>query len=153
MPRTRPRSAGGLTFFVDECIKSSLIEAALERLKTKHDRIEVARKGTLDVDWLRSAGTDGWICFSRDRRMLRRPNELEAIIYYRVALFTLDEGTGSEHAKLIADALPVVRRVAGDLRRALVARIEPNAVLSVQLENGKWLPRARRLRPLKGELL
>jgi hypothetical protein len=150
VPR-KPRDAG-LTFFIDECIKSSLIEAALNRLKTKHERLQVAKKGTLDEDWLREAGMGGWVCFSRDRRMMRRPNELNAITYYRVALFTLDDGTGPEHAQLIADALPVVRRAALELKRAFIARIEPNAVLSVLLERGAWLERARRMKPLKGEI-
>ena len=151
MPRAKQRDAGGLTFFIDECIKSVLIEAALHRLKAKRDRVEVAKKGTLDEDWLRQAGSEGWICFSRDRRMLRRPNELNAIKYYDVALFTLDDGTGPEHARLIVDAWLVIRRAAHELRRAFVARIEPNAILSVLLERGVWLPRARRMRPLKGE--
>lgn len=93
----------------------------------------------------------GWICFSRDRRMLVRPNERNAIIYYEVALFTVGEGTGAEHAALIADALPLIRRAARDLKRAFVARIEPNADLTVLLERGKWLPQARRMRRLKSE--
>lgn len=112
----------------------------------------MAPKGTLDEDWLRDAGMEGWICFSRDRRMLIRPNERNAIIYYKVALFTVGEGT-AEHARLLADALPLVRRAARDLRRAFVARIEPNADLSVLLERGKWLTHARRMRRLKSERL
>jgi hypothetical protein len=37
------------------------------------------------------------------------------------------------------------------LKRAFIARIEPNAVLSVLLERGLWLKRARRMKLLKGE--
>lgn len=81
MPR-KQRDAD-LTFFIDECIKSSLIVAALDRLKTKRERVVSAKKSTLDEDWLRDAG-----------RMMSRPNELHAITHYSVALFTLDDGTG-----------------------------------------------------------
>lgn len=151
MRRAKQRDRSGLTFFIDECIKSSLIVETLGRLKTKHECVQVAAKGTLDEDWLRVAGMEGWVCFSRDRQMLRRPNELSAIIHYEVALFTVGEGTGAEHAKLIADALPVVRRAAFELKRAFVARIEPGAQLSVLYERGKKLLHARRMRRLKHE--
>lgn len=151
MRRAKQHDAGGLTFFIDECIKCSLIVDALNQLATKRERVHVAPKGTLDEDWLRDAGMAGWVCFSRDRRMLIRPNELNAILYYKVALFTVGVGTGAEHARLIADALPLVCRAARDLKRAFVARIEPNADLSLLLERGKWLPHARRMRRLKSE--
>lgn len=120
MRRAKQHDAGGLTFFIDECIKCSLIVDALNQLATKRERVHVAPKGTLDEDWLRDAGMAGWVCFSRDRRMLIRPNELNAILYYKVALFTVGVGTGAEHARLIADALPLVRRAARDLKRAFV---------------------------------
>jgi hypothetical protein len=129
--RAKQHDVGGLTFFIDECIKCSLIVDALNQLATKRERVHVAPRGTLDEDWLRDAGIAGWVCFSRDRRMLIRPNELNAILY--------------------ADALPLVRRAARDLKRAFVARIEPNADLSLLLERGKWLPHARRMRRLKSE--
>lgn len=151
MPRAKPREPGGLTFFIDECIKSSSIEETLRGLMTGRERIQVAKKGTLDEDWLRDAGFGKWVCFSRDRRMLSRPNELQAIVHYEVALFMIGEGTGAEHARLIADALPVVRRAALTLRRGFIARIEAKGELTLLLERGRWLPRARRMRPLKNE--
>lgn len=149
MPR-KQRDAD-LTFFIDECIKSSLIVAALDRLKTKRERVVSAKKSTLDEDWLRDAGLEAWVCFSRDRRMMSRPNELHAITHYSVALFTLDDGTGPEHAQLIIDAFPVIRRAVRDLRRAFIARIEPKGSLSILLEKGKWSKRPRKMKLLKGE--
>lgn len=151
MPRVKQGNALALTFFIDECIKSASIEAALRSLKTKRDRVESAKKGTPDEDWLRQAGAEGWVCFSRDHMMQKRPNELSAILYYKVALFMLGEGTGPELARMISDAWPVLRRAAGELKRPFIARIEPNGSLSVRMVRGVWLPRARRMRRLKSE--
>lgn len=135
------RRNGPFTFFVDECIKCSLIVDVLQNNCLRNEYVKIAPKGTLDEDWLRDAGINGWVCFTGDHRLLVRPNEIAAIQYYGVKLFTLSNATGSEYAARISRSLKIVRRAAATLKKAFVARIEDSGDLTVILEGGKLLKR------------
>lgn len=66
------------------------------------DRFE---HNTKDVDWLRAAGEAGWLVIVRDKRILRRPGELQAVIENRVGCFILNQRsdpTRWEYLKLLA---------------------------------------------------
>lgn len=145
MPRPKPRD-DALTFFLDECLKCSLICDALTAALLPEERLEVARKGTLDEEWLPRVGQAGWICLSKDRRLMTRPHELRAMIDFKVAVVMLGEASGKEHARLLVGALPVIRRAAHSLPRAFVLRVDAASDLSVLFENGEKLARARPMR-------
>lgn len=138
-------------FFVDECLKCSAVDAALRSACAPGETVKTAAKGTLDEDWLREAGLHGWVCFSKDRQMLKRPNEIAAILQSGVGLFTLGEASGAEHARIIAAALPIVRRAARVLNRAFVARLDPGGDLVVSYRGGEKLSPPTRMKPKLGE--
>ena len=140
--RAKQPKKAALTFFVDECLKCSLIREALDRALLPREKVEVAVKGTLDEDWLPRAGRCRWVCFSKDRRMTTRPNELRAIVDHEVGLVMLENATGAEHAALIVAALPLIRRAANVLPRAFIVRID-GGDLTVLYEDGEKLKRSR----------
>ena len=46
-------------------------------------------QGLSDEDWLPVIGTNGWVVFCRDQRILDRPAELQAYLKARVHMFLL----------------------------------------------------------------
>jgi hypothetical protein len=61
-----------------------------------------------DADWLREAGAQGWLVFSRDKRIRSRPAERQAIVAHRVGCFFLTQKqplTRWEYLKLLVLAL------------------------------------------------
>jgi hypothetical protein len=134
-------------FFIDECLGALTIRAALEAACCNGETIMTLPQGTLDTEWLTRAGGEGWVCFSKDKRMLHVPNELAAIINSGVGLFTLGSASGAKHAQLLVNALPIVRRAAKQLKRAFVARIDPSGALIVVIKDGQRLDRSQRIEP------
>lgn len=126
-----------LIFFVDQNVRGAAVEGTLAAHKLPRETVVKMPIDTPDEDWLREAGQAGWVCFSRDFRILCNRNETQALIDYKVAMFTMNEASGKEYA--------IVRRAAYTLKRAFVARIESHADLTVVLEGGKRLPRSRRI--------
>jgi hypothetical protein len=108
-------------------------------------------KGTLDEAWLKIAGTAGWLCLSKDRRMLHNPNELEAIKTYSVGLFTVSDASSAVHAQLLAAGLPVIRRTARRLNRPFVARIDKSGDIVVSYDDGERLSTPKRISPTRAE--
>ncbi|MDC0666892.1 hypothetical protein [Nannocystis radixulma] len=151
--RALPRLHEPFTFFVDECLGGMVVLAALRAWcdAARGESIKTLPQGTLDVEWLPQAGENGWVCFSKDRQMHKRPNELQAIIKSGVGLFTLGEGSGAQHARLIVDGLPMIRRLAKQLDRAFIARLEPDGNILVTYANGERLADPRRYKPKIGE--
>jgi len=134
-------------FFIDECLGASVIKTALIAECRDRETVKTLPQGTLDEVWLPQAGKEGWVCFSKDRRMTIRPNELSALLETQVGLFTVGAGSGADHARLIVRTLPIVRRAARLLHRAFVARIDPGGALVVSIRDGKKLANATRIEP------
>ncbi len=138
-------------FLIDECLRSASIRDALTAACVGGETIKMMPPGTLDEEWLPEAGREGWLCFSKDRRMTQRPNEEAAILEHNVGLFTLGEASGAEHAQLLVQTLPIVRRAARLLRPAFVARIERTGSLLVTYREGERLRTAQPIKPQIGE--
>ena len=134
-------------FFVDECLGRAVVSTAIRAACQNGETVETVSRGTLDDEWLREAGRLGWVCFSKDRSMLKRPNELQAIVLCRVGLFTVGEASGAEHARRIVSGLPIVRRAARMLDRAFVARLEENGDLVVSYADGTKAEPPKRMKP------
>jgi hypothetical protein len=62
--------------FVDECLGRNVVPDALRGAITEGERVEVRAQGTLDLDWIPAADAGGWVCFTKDHELRRRPNEL-----------------------------------------------------------------------------
>ncbi|MFO0567117.1 MAG: hypothetical protein U0263_15720 [Polyangiaceae bacterium] len=138
-------------FFVDECLGRRIVPDALRAAKEQAERVETLPQGTLDVDWLPKAGNAGWVCFTKDRRLSRAPNELAALLSAGIAVFMLGYGSGPEHASRIVRALPVVRRVLRSRKVPLIARIDPDLSISVLYEGGVKITPPRRMTPKASE--
>lgn len=138
-------------FFVDECVKCSPIIDAIQAGLQPNESIEVAPKQTPDEVWLERAGVAGWLCFSKDRRMLKTPNEIRAILLFNVGLFTLGDASAAEHGRLITAGLPLIRRAAQRLDRAFVVRIDKGGDLVVSYEGGERLDPMRRMKPTRSD--
>lgn len=143
----QPERTGELVFYVDECLKSSHVLTALGAALAPGERMTVAPKGVQDEDWLPIVGQVRWVCLSKDRKMLARPNEIQAILRFKVAMIQLVEANAREHARLLVAALPLIRKAARTLARAFVARVEPDASVRIIYEGGARLKRGRSLTP------
>lgn len=150
--RSSKRLLEPFTFFVDECLVCPAVCDALKHSCLPGEHVITASPGTLDEDWLPRAGDGGWVCFSKDRRMTTRPNEVAAIVERRVGLFTIGEFRSVVHAEIIVRSLPIIRRVGRLLDRAFVARIEAETgALVVLFEDGERLKKPRYIKRKLGE--
>jgi hypothetical protein len=133
-------------FFVDESLGRTVVREALEKALEKGERVELPTPGTPDEVWLPDVGAKGWICLSKDRRLTTTPNELAAIINCGVALVTIGEANGAEHARRLVEALPTIRRAGRSAGLAFIARVEADGGISLRYEEGKKLATARRMK-------
>ncbi len=145
MRRRRPPEP--FVFFVDECLGALEVPGALRLVLENGETVIAPSAGTLDESWLPAAGRAGWICFSKDRSMQRRKNHLGAILEHGVTLVTVGEANGKEHARRIAGALPLVRRIARQTDLAFVARIEPTGDVVLMIAGSTKLERVKTVKP------
>lgn len=138
-------------FFVDECLGRHVVPDAIRGAIEPGERVMLLPQGTADVDWLPRAGSEGWLCLTKDRRLLLRPNELAALCAARVAVFTLGDARAEEHAARIVAGLPIMRRAAKAIALAFVARVEMAGDLSIRVEDGRKLDKPRRFKAKPGE--
>ena len=87
-----------LRFFIDESMMS--IGKALRAVRTDvlfpgHPGCPNIQPGAKDVDWLPIVGQSGWIVIMRDKRIRRRPVELQRLIDNGVRAFCLT-GAGNQ---------------------------------------------------------
>lgn len=146
----RHRLPEPFVFFVDECLGRHVVPDALREAINEGERVELRAQGTLDLDWIPAADAGGWVCFTKDHELRRRPNELAALLRGTFAVFLLGEASGREHAVRVARALPVVRRVLRARDVPLIARIEADGGVSVLYEAGRRLDPPRRVKPKRG---
>jgi len=114
VPRSKTRSAKQATsaaprkdarFFVDRSIGRHIVPAALRDAgfpTTAHDEV-FDNPTTSDEVWLETAGNKGWLVVSRDKRIRRKANELDALKRHRVrAVFISGKNlTGKEMGELL----------------------------------------------------
>jgi len=78
-------------FFIDRSLGRHLVRNALRQAgATVHSMADVygerIGQGLQDEEWLRDAGTRGWVVLMKDARIRRRPAELEVLLHTRSAL-------------------------------------------------------------------
>ena len=71
-------------------------------------------QGLPDEEWLRDAGTNGWVVLMKDARIRRRPAELEALISHQVRAFCLTNANlrGRDQAERHVTNLEPIARIA-----------------------------------------
>ncbi|MGH2867031.1 MAG: hypothetical protein ACRDNK_05605 [Solirubrobacteraceae bacterium] len=64
-------------------------------------------QGLQDEEWLRDAGTRGWVVLMKDARIRRRPAELEVLIAHQVRAFCLTNANlrGADQAQRLVETL------------------------------------------------
>lgn len=116
------------TLFIDICAWSHRLGEALTELGAPFIALtQHFPSNTPDEKWLREVGKQGWILLTRDEKIRRRPNELQAFRDHGVIGFVLTAGNASA-----ADTAALVSRVYPKLIRKAQAT-KPPAMFSVTL--------------------
>ena len=87
-------SARGLTSYLDADIPRAVRQAIAG---CRNDVRYAGEPGApaenaKDPEWLSRAGQEGWVVISRDKRIRRRPAEIQAVLNHGVRLFVLTAG-------------------------------------------------------------
>jgi hypothetical protein len=108
-----------LEFFIDRSLGRHVVPDALRSAgATVHTMADIygerIGQGLADEDWLRDAGTRGWVVLMKDARVRRRPAELEALMQHDVRAFCLTNANlrGAEQAERFVTNLARIYRIA-----------------------------------------
>jgi predicted nuclease of predicted toxin-antitoxin system len=97
-----------------------------------HDSLFPA-EDTLDEEWLRRAGSEGWVVLTKDKLIRKRPLERAALIAARVRAFVFTGGnvSGVEMAESIIAAMPRILRIIATTPPPFIARITASGAVHV----------------------
>lgn len=78
-----------------------------------------------DEDWLKRAGSAGWVVITKDTRIRYREPERAALIAanVRAFVFTTADLNGREMAEMVVSALPAIARLCHRVPPPFIARI------------------------------
>jgi hypothetical protein len=134
------------TYFVDECLGRHIVPDALRSTIQTGEQVAILPQGTLDVDWIPQAHRGGWVCFTKDRALRHRPNELAALLAANIAVFVVGEARGEVQAARIVLALSTVRRALRSRDVPLIARIDDEGGVTILYDGGRQLKPAPRMK-------
>lgn len=106
-----PPSPSPPEFFIDRSLGRLVVPAALSgvglAVRTMASVFGDREQLVSDTEWLIEAGRRNWIVLTKDKRIRRRPAEIEALVTHGVRAFVLARGnlTGSEQATYFIDNL------------------------------------------------
>ena len=83
-----------------------------------------------DTEWLRDAGTNGWLVISRDKKIRTRPGERQAIQQHGVGCFILSQRQPLNrwgYLKLLARCLDDMQRTFARTTRPFVFAVDSQA--------------------------
>lgn len=137
-----PRPRDGLVYFIDDCLGSHELTAALRArghtIKTLLDESRDPRgiftdRAIDDDKWIPLIAAKGWIILSSDKRA--RSLFREVILHARAAcfFFTGNHVTGARQAEVICKALPTIEKKCHQFARPLIGKITPSG--QVQLDD------------------
>ncbi len=104
----------GFTLFIDRCLGSHIIPAALRQLglsvEIHCDHFEDACD---DAVWLQSVGSRGWIVLTKDAKILKRPAERRALedAGVHAIFFGRRDATAGELSEAFGKALKSIDRI------------------------------------------
>jgi len=85
---------------------------------------DLFRHDATDEEWLSEVGRNGWFAISRDRRIYYRPNEKEAVIRAKAALFiVVGKAPHRELAGNFVRSIRIVERFARRHQPPFIARV------------------------------
>lgn len=86
-----------------------------------------------DADWMRAATERGWLILTKDKRVRRRPGELQTIRDAGAAAFILTAGDlpGSDQAAAFLGARTRIEQLARNYSRPLIATISAAGIVTL----------------------
>jgi hypothetical protein len=137
-----------LVYFTDRDLGTrfpAILKAAGLRVEHHQDHF---RPNARDEDWLRVVGEKGWIALTHDRRIRYKPNELAAVVRFRVALLVIvGRAPYPDLARSFVATIPRVERFVADHQPPFIgkafrpspAELRANAAALGRVE--LWFPR------------
>lgn len=93
------------------------------------------RHDVSDVEWLTSAGREGWVVLTRDKNIRLREIERNALVSAKVAAFVFTGGnaSGIETTEAIVAALPRMNKFLAQNRPPFICRITASGQVELLL--------------------
>lgn len=90
--------------------------------------------GGADQDWIPQAARRGWVLISKDKRIRKRPIELQALIQAKARFFYLRYGdlTKQESADAFITAYPKMLRILENTAPPFIARVSPSGAVELE---------------------
>lgn len=129
MPSKKPSATkppDDTVFFVDRSLGEEPIGSRLKAAGQTviiHD--DLFDEKTPDEVWLREAGKNNWVVFTKDKRIRRHPLEMNALRSSGARVFVLTAGnlTGNQIADAFVNALPKIRGILKSTHGPFLRRI------------------------------
>jgi hypothetical protein len=120
--KRRPRRP---VFFFEESLGKRLPALLAQKGIRTENHLSHFAQGESDEVWLSKCGERGWIVVSKDARIRRRANELNAVRISRVRMFYFACGNKKteEYAEAFLKAYPAILRAVEAKRAPFIARI------------------------------
>ncbi len=120
--------------FLDRSLGKKIVAASLREAGAEvriHD--DYFPQDAKDEEWLPVVGQKSWIVITKDQRIRYRAAALAAVRQARVRLFTLTgkDLQGPEMARIIAKALPAMRRLTVREKAPFIAKITRGGSVSI----------------------
>ena len=119
-------SPSSITFFIDRCLGSKRIVAALrEAGLTVESHDDNFATDAQDVDWLPIVGERGWIVLTKDANIDRRPLERMAVARSGVCLFILASQnlSGNDMIDILTKAIVPIQNLVRKHPAPFIAKI------------------------------
>ncbi|MEW6777475.1 MAG: hypothetical protein AB1405_14355 [Bdellovibrionota bacterium] len=115
-----------LVFFTDRDVGRYYVPEALRKAgETVKVHADEFPEETDDATWLRVVGRHGWIVLTNDKKIRKRPNEIEAVREAKVRMFAFGSGNlkGEVMAEQIVKALPEIKSLISRQSAPFIANI------------------------------
>jgi predicted nuclease of predicted toxin-antitoxin system len=88
-----------------------------------------------DSEWLLVVGKKGWVVFTKDKNIRKRPTELNAVILAKIRMFALSGGsmTGEQMSETFSNNMTKIGRFLKNNEPPFIARISASGVELVDL--------------------
>jgi hypothetical protein len=124
---------GGVAFLLDENMPPRLARALRELGENAFHVVDVLHRGVPDEIVLRYAGDRGWCLVSRDRNILRRPQQRAVLTELGVGAFFVKEGIDEMFhiARVVINAWPEMRRIAAREEKPFFYLVKERSVVRI----------------------
>ncbi|MCI0535212.1 MAG: hypothetical protein L0Z50_08285 [Verrucomicrobiales bacterium] len=124
-----------LVFFIDRSLGRKIIPGVLRQAGEEiriHD--DLFPQDAPDEVWLAEVGRNGWVVFTKDKRIRYRANERNALVNAKVRAFVLTargDLQGREIAEIFIVALPAIKRLCVAVSPPFIAHVSREGKVSL----------------------